>query len=77
MRPVSKGQYCGGAGLWYKKTAIGYLTMAVILKLTGELILIIKMWAFINFTVILQSLSVPVLGIAILLAYLTCYRPGK
>lgn len=60
-----------------KKTAIGYLTMAVILKLTGELILIIKMWAFINFTVILQSLSVPVLGIAILLAYLTCYRPGK
>lgn len=60
-----------------KRTAIGYLTMAVILKLIGELILIIKMWQFINLPVILLSLSVPVLGLTILLAYLTFYRPEK
>ena len=53
-----------------KKTAVGYLTMAVILKLIGELILIIKLWTYINFGIILISLSVPVLGIVILLAYL-------
>lgn len=57
-----------------KKTAVGYLTMAVILKLIGELILIIKLWAHINFGIILISLSVPVLGITILLAYLMYYR---
>ena len=57
-----------------KKTAVGYLTMAVILKLIGELILIIKLWTYINFGIILISLSVPVLGIVILLAYLTIYH---
>ena len=61
-----------------KKTAIGYLTMAVILKLIGELILIIKMWEHINFSIVLLSLSVPVLGITILLAYLMYYeRPMR
>ena len=61
-----------------KKTAIGYLTMAVILKLIGELILIIKMWEHVNFSIVLLSLSVPVLGITILLAYLMYYeRPMR
>lgn len=58
-----------------KRYAIGYLVMAVALKLIGELILIIKLWEIVNFTIILQSLSVPVLGLTILLAYLTFYRP--
>ena len=58
-----------------KKTAVGYLAMAVILKLIGELILIIKLWEHINPGVVLLSLSVPVLGVTILLAYLTCYHP--
>lgn len=35
------------------------------------------MWQFINLPVILLSLSVPVLGLTILLAYLTFYRPEK
>jgi len=52
--------------------------MAVILKLIGELILIIKMWEHINFSIVLLSLSVPVLGITILLAYLMYYeRPMR
>ena len=53
-----------------RKKAVGYLTAAVILKLIGELILIIKLWSNINFGIILISLSVPVLGLIILLAYL-------
>lgn len=57
-----------------KKIAVGYLTMAVILKLIGELILIIKLWEHINPGIILISLSVPVLGIIILLAYLMLYH---
>ena len=60
-----------------KKYAIGYLVMAVILKLTGELILIVKLWEFVNLPIILQSLSVPVLGLTILLSYVTLYRPKK
>ena len=59
-----------------KKYTIGYLVMAVLLKLTGELILIVKLWEFVNLSIILLSLSVPVLGLAILLAYLTLYCPG-
>lgn len=58
-----------------KKYAIGYLVMAVILKLIGELILIVKMWEIVNLQIILLSLSVPVLGLTILLAYLNLYRP--
>jgi hypothetical protein len=57
-----------------RKKAVGYLTAAVFLKLIGELILIIKLWSNINFGIILISLSVPVLGIIILLAYLNCYH---
>ncbi len=59
-----------------KKYTIGYLVMAVLLKLTGELILIVKLWEFVNLSIILLSLSVPVLGLTILLAYLTLYCPG-
>ena len=57
-----------------KKLAIGYLAMAVLLKLVGELILIVKLWEFVNLPIILLSLSVPVLGLTILLAYITLYR---
>ena len=53
-----------------KKASIGYMAAAAILKLAGELILIFKMLEFINFSVILISLSVPVLGMTILFAYL-------
>lgn len=53
-----------------KKASIGYMASAAILKLTGELILIFKMLEFIDFGVILISLSVPVLGLTILFAYL-------
>ena len=53
-----------------KKASIGYMAAAAILKLAGELILIFKMLEFINFSVILISLSVPVLGLTILFAYL-------
>ena len=53
------------------------MTAAVILKLIGELVLIIKLWANINFGIILISLSVPVLGVIILLAYLNCYCQEK
>lgn len=59
-----------------KKHAVGYMSMAVALKLIGELILIIKMWAFINPYVILESLSVPILGFTILRTYLSRYRRG-
>ncbi len=53
-----------------KKASIGYMAAAAILKLAGELILIFRMLEFINFSVILISLSVPVLGLTILFAYL-------
>lgn len=53
-----------------KKASIGYIASAAILKLAGELILIFKMLEFIDFGVILISLSVPVLGLTILFAYL-------
>ena len=39
-----------------------------------KLTLIIKLWSNINFGIILISLSVPVLGIIILLAYLNYDR---
>ena len=57
-----------------KKTAVGYLVVAAALKLIGELILIIKLWAFINPYVILESLSVPVLGFTIFCTYLSRFR---
>ena len=53
-----------------KKASIGYMAAAAILKLAGELILIFRMLEFINFSVILISLSVPILGLTILFAYL-------
>ena len=53
-----------------EKASIGYMASAAILKLAGELILIFKMLEFIDFGVILISLSVPVLGLTILFAYL-------
>lgn len=60
--------------LGQKTISIGYLALAVILKLAGELALIIKLWEFVNFGIILVSLSVPILGLAILFAYLTYFQ---
>lgn len=61
-----------------KKTAIAYLAVAASLKLIGELILIIKLWAFINPYIVLESLSVPILGFTILCTYLSrLYRGAK
>jgi hypothetical protein len=61
-----------------KKTAAWYLFMAALLKLIGELVLIIKLWAFITPYIVLVSLSVPVLGFTILFTYLSrLQRLGK
>ena len=59
-----------------KKKAVWYLAVAAALKLIGELILIIKLWAFINPYIILESLSVPILGFTILCTYLSRFRRG-
>ncbi|MBR4540069.1 MAG: hypothetical protein IKO52_14665 [Clostridia bacterium] len=61
-----------------KKTAAWYLFTAALLKLIGELVLIIKLWAFITPYIVLVSLSVPVLGFTILFTYLSrLQRLGK
>ena len=59
-----------------KKKAVWYLAVAAALKLIGELILIIKLWAFINPYIILESLSVPILGFTILCTYLSRFHRG-
>ena len=53
-----------------KKVALSYIVIAVILKLVAELCLIVKMFAFIQFIHILMSLSIPILGITIIVAYI-------
>lgn len=53
-----------------KKIALAYMIIAVVLKLIVEICLIIKMFAFIQFIHILMSLSIPVLGITIIVAYI-------
>ena len=56
--------------LHQSKTAMGYLFVAALLKLIGEMILIVKMWAHITPYIAIVSLSVPVLGFTILGTYL-------
>ena len=51
------------------KTALAYMIIAVILKLIVEICLIIKMFAFIQLIHILMSLSIPILGVTIIVAY--------
>ena len=53
-----------------KKVALSYMIIAVVLKLIVEICLIIKMFAFIQFIHILMSLSIPILGVTIIVAYI-------
>ena len=53
-----------------KKTALAYIIIAVAIKLVIEICLIIKMIAFVQIIHILMSLSVPILGITIIVAYI-------
>lgn len=53
-----------------KKIALSYMVIAVILKMIIEICLIVKMFAFIQFIHILMSLSIPILGITIIIAYI-------
>ena len=58
-----------------KKVALSYIVISVILKLIVEICLIVKMFAFIQFIHILMSLSIPVLGVTIIVAYI--YRTKR
>ena len=58
-----------------KKIALSYMTIAVILKLMIEICLIAKMFTFIQLIHILTSLSIPILGITIIVAYI--YRMDR
>ena len=53
-----------------KKIALAYMIIAVVLKLIIEICLIIKMFAFIQIIHILMSLSIPILGVTIIVAYI-------
>ena len=53
-----------------KKIGLAYMSIAVVLKLIAEICLIIKMFAFIQFIHILMSLSIPILGLTIIIAYI-------
>lgn len=52
------------------KIALSYIIIAVILKLIVEICLIVKMFAFIQLIHIMMSLSIPILGITIIVAYI-------
>lgn len=52
-----------------KKTALAYIIIAVVIKFMIEIYLIAKMFAFIQMIHILMSLSIPILGITIIVAY--------
>lgn len=53
-----------------RKTALAYIIIAVAIKLIIEIYLIAKMFAFIQVIHILMSLSIPILGITIIIAYI-------
>lgn len=53
-----------------KRIALSYIIIAVVLKLIVEISLIIKMFAFIQFIHILMSLSIPILGLTVIVAYI-------
>ena len=53
-----------------KKVALSYMSIAVVIKLIIEICLIVKMLAFIQLIHILMSLSIPMLGITIIVAYI-------
>ena len=56
-----------------KKMALAYMWIAVILKTIIEILLIISMFKYIQPIHILISLSIPILGIIIIVAYLHRY----
>jgi len=58
-------------GLADKRLACGYLAAAVVLKLAAELVLIVAMLERVQAYQVLLSLSAPILGAAILVAYLS------
>ena len=53
-----------------RKTALAYIIIAVAIKLMIEIYLIVKMFAFIQMIHILMSLSIPILGVTIIVAYI-------
>lgn len=53
-----------------RKIALAYIVIAVAVKLIIEIYLIVKMFAFIQIIHILMSLSIPVLGITIIVVYI-------
>ena len=53
-----------------RKKALAYIIIAVILKLMVEICLIIKMFEFVQLIHILSSLSIPILGITIIVVYI-------
>ena len=53
-----------------KEIALPYMIIAIALKLSVEIILIVKMFAFIQLIHIFMSLSIPILGITIIVAYI-------
>jgi len=57
-----------------KKVALAYITIAVIIKLFIEICLIIKMIKYVQLIHILMSLSIPLLGITIIVAYLARFK---
>ena len=53
-----------------KLIALSYMIIAIALKLGVEIFLIVKMFAFIQLIHIFMSLSIPILGITIIVAYI-------
>lgn len=53
-----------------RKVAIAYITIAVTIKFIIEIYLIIKMFKYIQIVHILMSLSIPLLGITIIVVYI-------
>lgn len=53
-----------------KQIALSYMIIAIALKLGVEIFLIVKMFAFIQLIHIFMSLSIPILGITIIVAYI-------
>ena len=57
-----------------KKDALAYIIIAVAIKFIIEICLIVKMFAFVQVIHILMSLSIPILGITIIVAYIYRYK---
>lgn len=54
-----------------RRTALAYIIIAVVIKFIIEICLIIKMLAFVQIIHILMSLSIPLLGITIIVVYIS------